>query len=145
MEKLFQPVAQYVLDTSYKVHVRPYHAKGIVKNEVSFQFSNEALPDAGHWRVIGRVSVAGRDDSGALCYEASAAVEQISVAQDLSDAELQSALTLTAGSALLGHLRQAITSVSLQSGYAPLVLPVVDGQQIRAFFGLSSSAGPEVQ
>ncbi|MNR71679.1 preprotein translocase subunit SecB [compost metagenome] len=131
-DKTCNIAAQYFRAVYATAHVRPYDNKSALTNAIEVELSREALPQPGHHRVELGVTVTGTNAEGIICFEAGAAVEGIVVETNLTDEELTQMLERNIPGLLLGNLRVAISNATSQTGYGPVTLPPITGEQLQA-------------
>ncbi|KWT98290.1 MULTISPECIES: protein-export chaperone SecB [unclassified Variovorax] len=131
-DKTCNIVAQYVQALYATAHVRPYENKSQVSNAVSVELTSEALEHPGHHRVELSVTVEATNEEGVLCFEAGAALEAIVAHANLTDEELAAMLERQIPGLLIGNIRAAISTATMQTGYGPITLPPLSGEQLLA-------------
>lgn len=139
-DKICQIAAQYVCHAYATAFVRPYENKHPLSNTIDVAIEREALPDAGHHRVQLTVTLSGVNTDDVTCFEAGVSLEAIVVERNLTDAELDTMLTRNMPGLLLGTARVTIETISQQTGYGPVTLPPLSGDQLLA---LSKKGTPQ--
>lgn len=122
---------QYTSEASVSTPIRPYQAKGPLRQEIELFIEHAALPESEHYRVELTLALrtVGADDK--LHQMARVRLEAIAIASaGLTPEELIQTLKVSVGGALLGSARTLITSLTANTGYGPTVLPPVFSQQL---------------
>jgi preprotein translocase subunit SecB len=131
-DKTCNIVAQYVQALYATAHIRPYDNKSPLSNQISVELTAEALEQPGHHRVELSVSVEGTNGDGVLCFEAGSAIEAIVAHTNLTEEELAAMLEQQIPGLLLGNIRAALSTATMQTGYGPITLPPLSGEQLLA-------------
>lgn len=129
-DKTCNIAVQYVSHAYATAHVRPYDNKHPLAQAIDVELSVEPLGDEGHYRLQLDVAVTGTNSENIVCFETGASIEGIVVERNLEDAERAQMLNKNMPGLLLGTARSVITTLSLQTGYGPIVLPPLSGDQL---------------
>ncbi len=118
-EKNCNIAAQYFKAVFARAELRPYEVKGALSNAIAVEIRVD-------------VTVEGTNAEGALCFEAGASIEAIVVESgNLEEDELAFMLHQQIPGLLLGNVRAAISSATMETGYGPVVLPPLSGTQLE--------------
>lgn len=131
-DKTCQIVAQYIQSLYATAAVRPYENKSPVRNAIQVELSSEGAGEPGYYRVELGVTVTGTNTDGVLCMDCGGVIEAIVKVDNLTDEEHEAMLMHSIPGTLLGNLRAAISTISLQTGYGPITLPPLTGDQLYA-------------
>jgi len=127
---ILQIAAQYTTDASFQSLMRPYENSAPVQAALATEARHEQLPQPGHWRVELAVSLQGLAGETVL-YKARVAQEFIVVVQNVTPDELQHILTLQVPARMFAYARTELSTLSLNTGYGPLVLPAVSDAYLQ--------------
>lgn len=131
-EKTCNIVAQYVQSLYATTNVRPYENKLPVQHAITAELTSTKLAEPGYHRVELGITVTGSNTDGVVCVETGGVIEGIVKVANLTHEEMEVMLLRSIPGTLLGSLRAAISTISLQTGYGPITLPPLTGDQLFA-------------
>lgn len=129
-DKTCNIAAQYVSHAYATAHVRPYENKLPLAQSIEVELTVDGLPEEGHHRLQLDVAVTGTNSDGIVCFETGASIEGVVIERNLNEQERFQMLNMNLPGLLLGTARSVITTMSLQTGYGPIVLPPLSGDQL---------------
>lgn len=130
-DPVFQLIHQYVVAQHMTTHKRPYLVREGVTQELGLDAFAEKLPEPNLWRVTLELSCTG-EVSGELAFEVSSKVEGIVVSEGLSLEDTRNLLSQQIGTSLFATCRSQLSMLTAQSGYGPLVVPVIEAGRIAS-------------
>ncbi|MDO9176970.1 MAG: protein-export chaperone SecB [Agitococcus sp.] len=133
MYKKIPLLAEYVISSHLTTHVRPYENKTPVQNKVEGKLRLEHFKNTTHWRILLKLLVTGHNTDEVLCFDAACEMEAILDMEGIDEDERTLALTQTFPGLLTGSIRATLSSLSLQSGYGPLILPPISAAELPNF------------
>ncbi|KWU17848.1 protein-export chaperone SecB [Burkholderia cenocepacia] len=142
-DKICNIAVQYVSHAYATAHVRPYDNKHPLAQAIEVELNVEPLADEGHFRLQLDVRVTGTNSENMVCFETGVSIEGIVVEKNLTDEERAQMLNKNMPGLLLGTARSVITTLSLQTGYGPIILPPLSGDQLFAMAQKSQISSEE--
>lgn len=124
-------IAQYVRSLRMDAPVRPYEVKTPGSSGLKVDCACEALPEENHWRMSFGTSVSVSSPEGAPRLEAAVAIECVCLVEGVDAQEEAEALLLrNVLPSLYGAARSLVTSLTVPSGHAAVLLPPVTTDQL---------------
>lgn len=124
-------IAQYVRSLRMDAPVRPYEVKTPGDSNLKINCTCETLPEENHWRMSFDATVAVDSPEGATRLEVAASIECICLVEGAGAREEAEALLFrNVLPALYGSARSLVTSLTVPSGHAAILLPPVTTDQL---------------